>query len=110
MDGRFGSGRRVKGTTFPHGSVTIFVVVDVVGAVDTAADVVGVRPRCSIRGFLFLSVDGGLIGDAPVKVFGARRVGDGDVDAAVGGVEVAVVVAAAGAAEAVLLGCFLQEG
>ena len=104
-----GSGRRVKGTTFPHGSVTILVVVDVVGAVDTAADAVGVRPRCSIRGFLFLSVVGGLIGDAPENVFGAR-VGDEDVDAAVGGVEVAVVVAATGAAEAVLFGCFLQEG
>ena len=100
----------MKGTTFPHGNVTMLVVVAVVGAVDTAADVVGVRLICSIRGFLFLSVVGGLIGDAPEKVVDARRVGDGDVDAAVGGVEVAVVVAAAGAAEAVLLGCFLQEG
>ena len=111
VDGRLGSGRRVKGTTFPQGSVTMLVVGDAdADAVDTAADVVGVSPICSIRGFLFFSVVGGLIGDAPANDVGARRVGDVVVDAAVGDVEVAVVDAAAGAAEAILFCCFLQEG
>ena len=102
-----GSGRRVKGTTFPHGRVTVFAVVVVAVAVDTAAGAVGFRPRCSINGFLFLSVVGGLIGDAPEKVV-VRRVGEVVVDAAVGEVVVAAVGAAAATAAA--FGCFLQEG
>ena len=98
----------MKGTTFPHGRVTMFVDVVAVGAVDTAAGVVEVRPRCSIKGLLFLSVVGGLIGDAPAKLVDARRVGEVTVDAVVGDVVVAAVEV--DAAAAAVLGLFLQEG
>ena len=100
VDGKFGSGRLQKGTTFPYGSVTVvvvFVVEDDVAGVDgvvsmgAAADVDAgddddnglSRPRWTMRDFLFLvdvdvDVDGdadagGLMGDVAVLDRGRDR-------------------------------------